>query len=119
MTDCNVPDPMPEELMIVDSQGIPVSVVDVAKLQLEATRLMYQMAETAGDDDATDAVAAKWVKAHDPAYFGYLTSAALSLMTRHVLAPVLDVAAEMGVDLRAGLKQAAAETEATLGGDGV
>lgn len=107
----------PSEAIIVDGDGLPVGHIDFDRLQSDATRLMYEMAASAGDDDATDRVGAKWAGTHDPDYFGYLCSAALSLMVRYILAPTLDVAAEIGVDLRPGLKKACDAALRDLGGD--
>jgi len=104
----------PDFIIVADDDGAPKSMVDVDRLQSDATRLMYQLAVTAGDDDATDRVAEKWVAAHDPEYFGYLAAAALSLMVRHILGPTLDVCATAGIDLRAGLMDAAKHAEDTL-----
>lgn len=39
----------------------------------------------------------------------------LSLLVRHVLGPTLDVTDQLGVDLRRGLRDAAANAEANLG----
>lgn len=107
-------DNLPDKAMIIGSDGVPTGVVEIDKLQADATRLMYALAVTAGDDDATDNVAERWVSDHGPEYFGYLAAAALSLMTRHVLAPVLDAASAAGVDLRPGLVRAAGNAESEL-----
>ncbi|ODU14005.1 MAG: hypothetical protein ABS80_21270 [Pseudonocardia sp. SCN 72-51] len=96
---------MPAEAIIIGDDGLPVSYIDFDRLQADATMLMYEMAASAGDDKATDQVGAKWAGAHAPDYFGYLCSAALSLMTRNILAPTLDVAAELGVDLRPSMRK--------------
>ncbi|WP_370332600.1 hypothetical protein [Mycolicibacterium hippocampi] len=108
---------IPAEAIIVDNDGMPIAHVDFDKLQSDATMLMYEMAASAGDDDATDQVGAKWAGSNDPDYFGYLCSAALSLMVRNILAPTLDVASEVGVDLRPGLKRACDDAVRDLGGD--
>lgn len=109
-------DQIPSEAFIVDDNGIPISHVDIDRLQSDATLLMYEMAATAGNDDATDAVAIRWTTRCDPDYFGYLTAAALSLMTRNILAPILDVTDELGVNLRAGLRNASNDAHRDLGG---
>lgn len=108
-------DDLPDDIIVTDEDGNAKAFVNVDRLQSDATRLMYAMAVTAGDDDATDKVGADWATQHDPDYFGYLSAAALSLLTRNILAPVLDVAEARGVDLRAGLREAAAAAEETLG----
>lgn len=108
---------IPSEALIVDRDGMPTGYIDFDKLQSDAICLMYEMAVTAGDDEATDRAGAKWATTTEPDYFGYLCSAALSLMVRNILSPTLDVAAELGVDLRAGLKRACADAQRDLGGD--
>ncbi|BBZ04890.1 hypothetical protein MCHIJ_43270 [Mycolicibacterium chitae] len=107
---------IPSEAIIVGDDGLPIGHVNFDQLTSDATLLMYAMAATAGDDDATDEVAIKWSGTHDPDYFGYLAASALSLMTRCILAPTLDAAAAAGVDLRPGLKRASADAHRNLGG---
>lgn len=111
---------MPEipfsEAVIVDDDGMPIAHVDFDRLQSDATMYMYEMAASAGDDDATDVVGAKWAMSNSPDYFGYLSAAALSLLVRNILAPTLDVAAELGVNLRPGLRSACADALRDLGG---
>ena len=98
------PNTIPAEAIITGDDGIPVGHININQLQRDATLLMYAYAATAGDDDATDYVAAEWLeRLGDPEYVGYVCASALSLMTRHVLGPVLDAAEQAGLDLRAGL----------------
>ncbi|CAN5754497.1 hypothetical protein BH09ACT7_BH09ACT7_32460 [soil metagenome] len=106
---------IPSEAFIVGDDGLPIAHIDIDKLTSDATLLMYEMAATAGDDAATDQVAIKWAGSHDPNHFGYLCASALSLMTRHILAPTLDAAAAAGVDLRPGLKNASDDAHHDLG----
>lgn len=108
---------LPADVFVVGADGLPIAHIDVDKLTTDASRLMFELAATAGDDDATDRVGEKWVASHDPAYYGYLCAAALSLMTRNVLAPCLEAAAAVGLDLRAGLRKCATESLQELGGD--
>ncbi|BBY42185.1 hypothetical protein [Mycolicibacterium celeriflavum] len=107
----------PPEAFIVGDNGLPLGHINIDQLQADATLLMYEMAAAAGNDTATDQVSIKWASTHDPDYFGYLCAAALSLMTRHVLAPTLDVTAQLGTDLRPGLHQASDDAHRDLGGD--
>lgn len=107
--------PLPPQILVTAEDGNVTSFIDVDKLQSDATRLMYQLAVTAGDDDATDEVSTEWVTAHDPEYFGYLAAAALSLMTRCILGPILEVTDAMGVNLRAGLQDSADNAEEAFG----
>ena len=112
MTDNRDSDPR----IIVGADGMPTGAVDLDQMSSDATRFMYELVATAGDDVDTDRVLAEWVASYDPEYFGYLAAAAMSLMVRYVLAPTLDAAAAVGLDLRPGLKRAAAAADAELGG---
>lgn len=85
---------MPPDVILVDDDGQPISHIDLVRLTADARQLAYEMAATAGDDDATTQVCAKW--ASDPDYFGYLCIRALLVMTRSILAPALEAAA--GID---------------------
>jgi hypothetical protein len=112
-----MPEIPPAQAFIVDDNGMPIAHVDFDKLQCDATLYMCELAATAGDDDATDRVGAKWAALNSPDYFGYLSAAALSLMVRNILSPTLGVAAEIGVDLRPGLKRSCADAFRDLGGE--
>lgn len=111
------PATMPAEAFIVGADGLPIAHVDFDKLTTDATKLMYELAVTAGDDDATDAVARRWVSRLEPTYFGYVAAAALSLTVRNILGPTLDAAQAVGLDLRGGLKRATADALRDLGGE--
>lgn len=114
----HIPNQMPAEAIIIGGDGLPVAHIDFDKLTSDATLLMYELCETAGDDAATDQVAVKWSSGHDPDYFGYLCASALSLTVRHVLAPTLDTCERLGVDLRVGLRKASAEAHRDLKAEG-
>jgi hypothetical protein len=87
---------------------------NIDKLQSDATLLMYELAVTAGNDEATNRVARRWLTTTDLDYFAYLAAGALTSMVRNVLAPVLDVAERSSeVDLRAGLREAYANAVVT------
>ncbi|GAB3228713.1 hypothetical protein [Mycolicibacterium hippocampi] len=99
---------------VVADDGTAIGQINVDDLESNATLLMYAFAESAGDDAKTDAVAAQWLDRIGPDQFGYVAASALSMMTRHVLAPVLDVAERQGIDLRSGLRDAYANAMSTL-----
>ncbi|WP_232717401.1 hypothetical protein [Gordonia metallireducens] len=103
--------------MITDDNGTVKSVIDIPQLKNDALRLMYEMASTAGDDDATGEVAKRWAASNEPEYYAYLTALALSLMTSLVLAPALDCCEAAGARMRDAVKDAAASAEASHGGD--
>ncbi|MEV0711473.1 hypothetical protein [Nocardia aurea] len=111
----------PEDLaLVVNEDGTPRGVVDVAQIQSTATILMYEMASAAGNDDELDRIGIEWTETLDPDEFGYVSAAALSLLVRNVLAPVLQVLAELSPelekDLRAKLVESRDYAQATLGG---
>ncbi len=104
-------------VVITDDNGTVKSVIDIPQLKNDALRLMYEMASTAGDDDATGEVAKRWAASNEPEYYAYLTALALSLMTSLVLAPALDCCEAAGARMRDAVKDAAASAEASHGGD--
>lgn len=97
----------PSHAMIINSDGTPRGVADVDRIQSDATILMYQYAAAAGNDSAVDAVGVEWVECLDSDSMGYTAAAALSLITRCVLAPILDVLDEVApqFDFRAKLAE--------------
>ncbi|WP_328358602.1 hypothetical protein OG976_04790 [Mycobacterium sp. NBC_00419] len=101
-------------VQVVGDGGQLMGEINLDDLESNATLLMYAFAQSAGDDNRTDAVAAQWLDLIGPDSFGYVAASALSMMTRHVLAPVLDVAERQGIDLRAGLRDAYENALATL-----
>ncbi|WP_280314443.1 hypothetical protein [Nocardia wallacei] len=109
---------LPDHMMIVGDDGQPLGVVDVARLQCDATVLMYRLAAAAGDDAAVDRVAETWLSSVEPDYAGYVSATALSLMTRCVVAPLLEVVdrALPDVDFRAKLAESRDNAVETLGG---
>lgn len=109
------PHEMPAEAFIVDATGAPIAHMNFDRISTDATLLMYELAATAGDDEATDRVSTEWVTRLGPATFGYVAAAALSLTVRNILGPTLDVCAAVGADLRPGLKSAAADARRDLG----
>lgn len=106
-----------EQVLITDGDGTPKSVIGVSQLKIDAARLMYEVASTAGDDDATGEVAKRWAESNEPEYYAYLTALALTLMTSLVLAPALDCCEAAGAQMRDAVKDAAASAEASRGGD--
>lgn len=108
----------PERMLLVDDDGNPLSMIDTDQLQADATRLMYAYAAASGDDAELDRIAREWITRNDPRYFGYLAAAALSLITRNVLEPSLQVLDEAlpHIKFREFLADARDNTERDLGG---
>lgn len=77
--------------MLVGDDGTPAGFIDLDQIQIDATKLMYRQAAVAGDDDAVDRVVREFMAGRSADEIGYVTAAALSLMTRHVVAPMLEV----------------------------
>ncbi|WP_051756043.1 hypothetical protein [Nocardia sp. NRRL WC-3656] len=105
--------------VVVGDDGAPRGIVDVDKIQANATLLMYELSAAAGDDAEVDRICAEWAARLDPDAMGYTSAAALSLLTRNVLAPLIDVleVATPGVEYRAKLAECR-EYTARLIGDG-
>ncbi|QAY62902.1 hypothetical protein ET495_06190 [Xylanimonas allomyrinae] len=106
---------LPGRLLVTDTAGLPIAFVDVDTVQSQAIRLAYDMAEACHDPDALDTVAARHLTEAGTDAFGYVAAAALRMLARHVLDPVLDVTdalhdhgrGPLQHDLRAGLADAA------------
>lgn len=114
------PDNLPDQVMIVDGDGIPSGVVDIPELQAAATVLMLKFAVAAEDREALVRLAHDWPKTVDSVTAGFTAAAALSAMTENVVAPLLQVVdtldAKLGVALRDKLAETLEHAEATLGG---
>ncbi|WP_182262256.1 hypothetical protein [Rhodococcus sp. UFZ-B548] len=101
--------PLPENVMIVDDNGLPSAVVNIDIVQNAATRLMYDMAINSGDEAALSRVSKKYLDEVGVDLFGYVTAAALKLMTAHILEPLLATCDLAGIKLREGLSKAASD----------
>nr|WP_141215419.1 hypothetical protein [Rhodococcus sp. 15-649-1-2] len=97
----------PSHAMIMGEDGTPTGVVDFAEIQSEATILMYAYAAAAGNDDDVDAVALDFMRRHDVDAVGYVNAAALSLIVRCVIAPMLETIDQLapGLDFRGKLAE--------------
>lgn len=101
---------LPDRIIVTGDDGQPSAVIDTAKLQDDAMRMMLELCATAGDDPATDELWSTWVRSRTPDEFGYLCAAVIPMMLSNVLAPVLDVAKEVtGRDFRDKLRELATE----------
>ncbi|MEH6794021.1 MAG: hypothetical protein V7694_07770 [Rhodococcus sp. (in: high G+C Gram-positive bacteria)] len=89
----------PTHGMIVGDDGIPTGMVDFAEIQSEATILMYAYAAAAGNDDAVDAVALDLMRRNNVDAVGYINAAALSLIVRCVIAPMLETIDKLAPNL--------------------
>ncbi|MFC9761372.1 hypothetical protein [Rhodococcus jostii] len=107
---------LPENVTIVDDNGIPDAIIQVDTIQNAATRLMYAMAANSGDEEALKQVSAKYLDEVGVDLFGYVTAAALKLMTIYVLEPTLQVidAALPTIPMRQKLTDAHHNAEETL-----
>ncbi|OZF00550.1 hypothetical protein [Rhodococcoides fascians] len=97
----------PSHAMIVGDDGIPTGVVDFTQIQSEATILMYTYAAAAGNDDDIDAAALDLMRNNNVDSVGYINAAALSLMVRCVVAPMLETIETLApaLDFRAKLAE--------------
>jgi hypothetical protein len=107
----------PDHVMVIGDKGEPSAVIDMTRLQSDATILMYRLAAVAGDDDAVDSEAETWLSSVSPDYAGYVSASALSLTVRCILAPLLEVLdrAVPGHDFRRALAEARDHAIRTLG----
>ncbi|MGW3542048.1 hypothetical protein ACWDNI_16095 [Nocardia niigatensis] len=104
--------------MITGADGMPRSMVDLARIQSDATRLMYAMAAASGNDAELDAVVEQWADSHDPDEFGYIAAGALSMLVRCIVEPMLQVIDEVlpAANFRGELIESRDHAERTLGG---
>ncbi|PPJ24150.1 hypothetical protein C5E45_28300 [Nocardia nova] len=107
-----------DQMFVVGKDGAPRGMVDVDRLQSDATLLMYEMAAAAGNDAAVDRIGIEWAARLDPDAMGYTAAGALSLMTRNILAPLLEVLDRALPELKFREKLAECRDDAarTLGG---
>lgn len=107
-------------LIVGEDDGLPRGMVDIDRLQSDATVLMYRLAAVAGDDAALERVSQDWLRTADLDSVGFTAVAALSLLARCVVAPLLEVLdrAAPGHDFRSALAEARDYAEATLTAEG-
>ena len=106
----------PSHAMIVNEDGTPRGMADIDRIQSDATLLMYDMAAAAGDDAAVDAVSIEWIEKLDPDSMGYVSATALALITRNIIAPLIDTldSAAPQFDFRAKLIESRDHARETL-----
>lgn len=106
--------------LLTESDGTPAGVVDPDQIQIDATLLAYEMASFSDDPEELDRIAAETLTRVGAGGFGFVATAALRMMTEHILEPVLAVtdrcreAGALSHDLRDGLFQAFENATATL-----
>ncbi len=100
MNDNSIPNPLPSHAMIVDDNGQPLSVMDIDRMQSDSIELAYEMAMHCGDQDALDAIAAKWLTRVGVDGFGYVAAGALRMMTHFILDPTLQTVDQLAPQLR-------------------
>lgn len=110
----------PTTYLVSDEDGEPLGVFDIDQVQAQATRLAFDMAEACGDRAKLEAVTARHLTEAGTSGFGYVAAAALSILARQVLDPVLQVTdalhagGHLGHDMRAGLADAARNARESL-----
>lgn len=107
---------IPNHAMVSNDDGTPRGVVDFEKIQSDATLMMAEYAAAAGDDAAINALTIEWVESLDPDSMGYTTAAAIPLLARNIIAPMLDVLDRIAPSLkfRAKLVEARDHARETL-----
>jgi|GEM_PF-2555106 len=107
----------PDQVLLVNDAGEPVGMVDMAQLEADSARLCFEYAAAAGDPDELDRIVERWAReVADPSYLGYVSSAALALMTTSVLDPLLVVLDEAAPQFR--FREKLREMRDQMGGDG-
>ncbi|WP_434158793.1 hypothetical protein C5142_18215 [Rhodococcus sp. BGS-1C] len=81
----------PQHAMVMNEDGSPRGVADFDRIQSDATLMMCEYAAAAGDDDAINALTLEWVEKLDADSMGYTTAAAIPLLARNIIAPMLEV----------------------------
>ncbi|MEZ5151677.1 hypothetical protein [Rhodococcus zopfii] len=84
-----IPNPLPEHAMLVDDDGHPLGMMNIDRVQSDSIEMAYEMAMHCGDEDALDALSAKWLDRVGVDAFGYVAAGALRMMTHNILDPVL------------------------------
>lgn len=119
MTDNNLPADV-TDFLIVDDNGMPIGSANIDQIQAQATRLAFEMAEHCGDPDELTQVTIRHMQEVGATGFGYVTAAALRIMTEHILDPLLDLtdalhqSGRFPYDARAGLADAAGNAREAL-----
>ncbi|MFJ1510910.1 hypothetical protein [Cellulosimicrobium funkei] len=110
----------PNNYVLTDENGIPTGVLDVDRIQAQATRLAYDMAVYSDDPTMLEQVSTQHLAEAGTEAFGYVAASALRILAEHILEPVLmvtDRLHKVGAlhhDLRAGLEDAADNARETL-----
>lgn len=97
--------------LVTDENGIPVSFFDKDQIDTDGVRFAFELAAACADENAVDQVVTKTIDRVGVDGFGYIAAAALSIMTKEILAPTLQVTDAVGVDLRTMLGKLAAGAE--------
>lgn len=106
--------PVPKSAMIIGDDGIPTAIMDLDVVTQSAIQLTYDMASNSSDQEALAEISTRCLDEVGVDLFGYVTAAALKMMTSYVLEPTLEVCDGVGVDLRQSLSDAAANARKTL-----
>ncbi|WP_433626068.1 hypothetical protein [Nocardia sp. CA-120079] len=109
---------MTEFMLIQGEDGNPIGVVDIDQIRDAAQILAYAAAAVAEDGAAVDATCAEWVQCFKPDEVPFVLLAALEIVTKMVVGPLVSALETVAPELRTReqLREAAAWAEATLGG---
>lgn len=108
----------PESVIVTDEAGAPVGVVDVEQVRAAGQIVAYAVAAVAEDENAVDSVSTEWVQVFEPTELPFVLAAALSIMAKMVVGPLVTIAEDRAPELRVReqIRDAAAWAEATGGG---
>lgn len=98
--------------IVVDDDGSPIGMFDKDQIDTDAVKFAFELAAACADEHEVDRVVTKTIDKVGVDGFGYVAAAALSIMTKEILAPTLVVTDKVGIDLRTMLaKIASGDTE--------
>lgn len=89
MTNHQIPNPLPENTMLVDDTGAPIAMMNIDQIQADSIALAYDMARNCHDENALDQVSARWLAKVGADAIGYAAAGALRTMTHYILDPTL------------------------------
>lgn len=105
---------MTHHIIITDQNGSPEGAVILEEIQAQAVRLAFDMAANCADPKALDEIASRHIEETGVEGFGYVAAAALMILARDLMQPILECTDAAGMPLRNGIAKAAAQANADL-----
>lgn len=105
---------MTHHIIITDSDGNPQGAAVLEEIQAQAIRLAFDMAAHCDNPHEMDEITKGHITEAGVEGFGYVAAAALKILARDLLQPVLECTDAAGMPLREGIAKAAAQANADL-----